>query len=60
SDGFAMFWYKGSDPCFYVLVCDAIQPVMAYHNTVDYWKKNEANTVSDFYIVEFHNVIVIK
>lgn len=49
--GLATFWYKGEKPLAYMLVCNQIEPVMAYHNTVDYWKVMDKAEYS-FYILE--------
>lgn len=51
SVGLATFWYEGEKQLIYLLVCNQIEPIMAYHNTVDYWKVSEGAPYS-FYIIE--------
>lgn len=49
--GLATFWYEGEKPLVYLLICNQIEPVMAYHNTVSYWKVPPHGAYS-FYIIE--------
>ena len=49
--GLATFWYQGEKQLIYLLVCNEVEPVMIYHNTVDYWKIVKGAPYS-FYVLE--------